>query len=148
MRRCIGALACLFAAALLLAAAPPALVEVPPPEAPSVGSDLDSFSSSVKAQTLRAVAAAHRTLKRTEQKFAAFKARMRSKIETLRAALSDQKANVATLTRDAATTLEAWKAVATQSWEKMQASAADTLERIAAWMRGPHEMPAKSETRA
>ena len=67
---------------------------------------------------------------------------------TLRAALSDQKAEVATLARDAATTLQAWKAVAAQSWAQMRASAADTLERIAAWMRIPPETHVRSETRA
>jgi hypothetical protein len=138
----------LFATALLLAVgATGAMAESPPPDTSSFRSEVDTLAASVKVQTERVVAGAHRALERSTQKLVVFKARMRSGIETWRAALGDQKADVMTLSQDVATTLNAWKTVAAQSWAQICASAPDALERIAAWTRAPSETHARDGTR-
>ena len=60
----------------------------------SFRNDVDAFAASVKVQTERVVAGVHRALERSTRKLVVFKARMRSKIETWRAELSDQKAGL------------------------------------------------------
>jgi hypothetical protein len=125
-----------------------AAAQTAPPEAPTFRSEIENFAASLKAHAAMAVAAAQRGLEQTKQRFVTLKAGMQSTVETLRAALSDQKAKVTTLTQNAATTLHGWRTVAAQSWVQMRASAADTLERIADWMRGPSETYAGDETRA
>ncbi len=138
----------LLATVLLLAVvATTAVAETSPPETCSLRSEVDTFVASVKVRTERGVAGAYRALERSTQKLVVFKARMRSKVETWRAALSDQKAGVMALTQEAATTLNAWKTVAAQSWAQVRASAAETLEHIADWMRAPSETHARDETR-
>jgi hypothetical protein len=138
----------LLATVLLLAVvATAAVAETSPPETCSLRSEVDTFVASVKVRTERGVAGAYRALERSTQKLVVFKARMRSKVETWRAALSDQKASVMALTQEAATTLNAWKTVAAQSWAQVRASAAETLEHIADWMRAPSETHARDETR-
>jgi hypothetical protein len=141
MRRCIGAVACLFVAAFLLAATPPPLVEDPPPEAPAVASDLDRFAASAKGEVLRAAAAAQQAWERGQQRLISFKARARSALETWRAALSEEKSKVAALTWGTATRVGAWKAIAAQSLVEMRAAAAETLELIATWVRAPSQAP-------
>jgi hypothetical protein len=85
----------LLATALLLAvAAMGAMAETPPSEPSSFRNDVDAFAASVKVQTERVVAGAHRVLERSTRKLVVFKARMRSKIETWRAELSDEKAGL------------------------------------------------------
>ena len=130
----------LLATALLLAvAAMSAMAETPPSEPSSFRNDVDAFAASVKVQTERVVADVHRALERSTQKLVVFKARMRSKIETWRAELSDRKADFMTLSGDAATTLNAWKTVAAQSWAQICAAAADMLEDVADRMHAPSE---------
>jgi vacuolar-type H+-ATPase subunit I/STV1 len=130
----------LLATALLLAvAATGAMAESPPAETSSFRNDVDAFAASVKVQTERVVADVHRALERSTQKLVVFKARMRSKIETWRAELSDRKADFMTLSGDAATTLNAWKTVAAQSWAQICAAAADMLEDVADRMHAPSE---------
>jgi hypothetical protein len=131
----------LLATALLLAvAATGAMAESPPSETSSFHDDVDAFAVSVKVQTeCVVVAGVHRALERSTQKLVVFKARMRSKIETWRAELSDQKADFMTLSGDAAATLNAWKTVAAQSWAQICAAAADMLEDIADRMHAPSE---------
>jgi hypothetical protein len=119
-----------------------------PPETPTLQSDIENLAASLKAHTAMAVAAARRSLAQTQQRFVTLKAGMQSTVETLRVALSDQKAKMTTLAQNAATTLHGWRTVAAQSWVQMRASAADTLERIADWMRGSPETHASDETRA
>jgi hypothetical protein len=83
----------LLATALLLAvAATGAMAESPPSETSSFRNDVDAFAASVKVQTERVVAGVHR--ERSTRKLVVFKARIRSKIETWRAELSDQKAGL------------------------------------------------------
>ncbi|MGZ5916991.1 MAG: hypothetical protein ACXWJ4_06655 [Methyloceanibacter sp.] len=130
----------LLATALLLAvAATGAMAESPPSETSSFRNNVDAFAASVKVQTERVVADVHRALERSTQKLVVFKARMRSKIETWRAELSDRKADFMTLSGDAATTLNAWKTVAAQSWAQICAAAADMLEDVADRMHAPSE---------
>lgn len=130
----------LLATALLLAvAATGAMAESPPSETSSFRNNVDAFAASVKVQTERVVADVHRALERSTQKLVVFKARMRSKIETWRAELSDRKADFMTLSADAATTLNAWKTVAAQSWAQICAAAADMLEDVADRMHAPSE---------
>ena len=130
----------LLAAALVASAASLSLAEPLRSGANnSFHSRMDRFAASVKAQTERAAAVSERAVERTEQTVITFKDRMRTHVESVGAALSEQKAKFATLNRDAATTLDSWMAVAVQSWAKMQRSTAETLERIAAWMRNQSE---------
>jgi hypothetical protein len=118
------------------------------PEAPTFQSEIEDFAASLKAHAAVAVAAAQQGLEQSKQRLVTLKAGMQSTVEILRAALSDQKAKMTTLTQNAATTVHEWRTVAAQSWVQMRASAADTLERIADWMRGSSETHASDATRA
>lgn len=126
----------LLATALLLAvAAMGAMAETPPSETSSFRNDVDAFAASVKMQTERVVAGVHRALERSTRKLVVFKARMRSKIETWRA----EESRFMPLSGDAATTLNAWKTVAAQSWAQICVAAANMLEDIADRMHAPSE---------
>jgi hypothetical protein len=59
--------------------------------------------------------------------------------------LSGRKAILETLGPDAAAMGEAWRQTAVESWAKMQQSAADALDWIAAWMRS-HPLSDEHET--
>jgi hypothetical protein len=89
---------------------------------------LDAFTAAAKIEAERIAAAARQSVEHTKQTLSAFKARVRTKIE-------DLQAQAETLNRDAAAELQTWKAAFLRSMTELRASVADTLERIAAWMR-------------
>jgi hypothetical protein len=63
------------------------------------------------------------------------KARVDAALAELRAALSDHKEGLDTLSKDAAALSEAWREVAVSSWAKIAQSARDALAEIDAWSR-------------
>jgi hypothetical protein len=142
MRR-LGNTLCLLTLALLLGVAPSrsgAALEIiiHEPHA-SFRGELDSFAATARARVAHA-------LERTGEKFAAFKALMQMKAEGLAAALRDGKTKFATLDWNAGLALQTGKSVAAQAFLMIRRSAADTLERLAAWMRPPAQAPLRSET--
>lgn len=144
MRRLCNAL-CLLTIAFLLGVAgsrPGKAIEIIIHEpASSLRDELDSLAAAARTR------AAH-AMERTGEKFAAFKALMRTKAEGFAAALRDGKTKFATLDWNASLMLQTGKSVAAQAFLMIRRSAADTLERIAAWMRPPAQAPLRSETHA
>jgi hypothetical protein len=121
---------------------PAAAIEIIVQEpASSLREELDAFAAATRARAAYA-------LERAEQKFAAFKGLMRTKAEGFAAALRDGKTQFATLDWNAKLILQTGKSVAAEALVMIRRSAADTLERIAAWMRPPAQAPLRSETRA
>ena len=145
MIRRLGNALCLLTLALLLgvgASRPGAAIEIIMHEpAPSLRDELESFAATARARAAYA-------MERTGEKFAAFKALMLVKVEGVAAALRDGKTKLAALDWNAGLVLQTGKSVAAQAWLMMRRSAADTLERIAAWMRPPAQAPLRSETHA
>ncbi len=121
----------------VLLLAPATAVSAKPLEAQEISfqSAVDGFVSYLEEQTNEAMTAAARAAREHKGTIDAAKARMGATIAELRAVLSGQKAPLKTLGKDAGATYEAWRQTAVSSWAKMQRSAADTLDWIAAWMR-------------
>jgi DNA anti-recombination protein RmuC len=89
---------------------------------------LETITAAVKNEAERIATAAQESAEHTRRTLSAFKAQVRTKIE-------DLQAQAETLNRDAAAELQTWKATFLRSMTELRASVADTLERIAAWMR-------------
>jgi hypothetical protein len=145
MMRRLGNAFCLLTLTLLLGVAagrPAAAIEIIVQEpASSLREELDAFAAATRARAAYA-------LERTGQKFAAFKALMRTQAEGFAAALRNGKTQFATLDWNARLILRTGKSVAAEVLVMIRRSAADTLERIAAWMRPPAQAPLRSETHA
>jgi hypothetical protein len=119
----------LFAGGALAAAKP---LE---PQENSLHSAVDSFVSYLKSETNEAVTAAARIARENNDTVADVKSRIGARIAAFSAALSGQKARLTTLGKDASAIWEAWRETAVSFWAKVQRSAHDALDWIAAWMR-------------
>ena len=105
------------------------------PQENSFQSAVDGFVAYLKSETNELAAAAARAARENKDTLTQAKANIGAQISALREALSDQKARLATLGKDLGAMGEEWKQVTISSWAKMQRSAADALDGIAAWMR-------------
>ena len=120
---------------LALAGAPQAFAKPFEPQENSFRSTVDGFVAYLKSETNEVAAKAARAARENKGTLAQAKASIRAQISALRESLSGQKARLATLGKDAGAMGEEWKQAAVSSWAKMQRSAADALDGIAAWMR-------------
>ncbi len=121
--------------ALAFAGVAPARANPVEPQENSVQSAVDGFVAYLKSQTYDAAAAAAKVARDNKDTIEAAKATLGSQIAGLRAALSDQKATMETLARDAAARVDAWSKSAGLSWKDAERLAENMLDRFAAWMR-------------
>ncbi|MBC8013403.1 MAG: hypothetical protein H7X74_04885 [Methyloceanibacter sp.] len=119
----------LFAGGALAAAKP---IE---PQANSLNSAVYSFVSYLKSEMNEAMMAAARIARENKDTLAEAKSRIGAQIAAFSASLSGRKARLTTLDKDASAMWEAWRETAVSSWAKMQRSAHEALDWIAAWMR-------------
>jgi hypothetical protein len=131
-----------MAGAIMLAPAASAVANPLEPRENSFQNAIDSLTAYLKAETNEAAARVARDNKGTID---AAKANIDATISALGETLSGRKAILETLGPDAAAMGEAWRQTAVESWAKMQQSAADALDWIAAWMRN-HPLSDEHET--
>jgi hypothetical protein len=134
-----------MAGGFLLAPAAIAIANPLEPQENSFQNALDSLTAYLKAETNEAVVAAARVARDNKGTLDAFKANIDATISALGETLSGRKAILETLGPDAAAMGEAWRQTVVESWAKMQQSAADALDWIAAWMRN-HPLSDEHET--
>lgn len=127
-------IAAMLATPLFAGGAPVAAKPLEPQEN-SLHSAVDGFVSYLKSETNEAVAAAARIARENKDTVAEVKSRIGAQIAAFSAALSGQKARLATLGKDASAMWEAWREAAVSSWAKVRAQAHDALDWITAWMR-------------
>jgi hypothetical protein len=139
------ALIAAMAGAFLLTAAASAVANPVEPQENPLQNAIDSLTAYLKADTNEAMAAAARVARDNEGALDAAKANIDATISALGETLSGRKAILETLGPDAAAMGEAWRQTAVESWAKMQQSAADALDWIAAWMRN-HPLSDEHET--
>ncbi len=129
----------LAVAALLGAAtcAAPALAHAEPlePQDNSLQHAIDGFVAYLKSETYEAAADAARLAREHREEIEAAKKRLDPRFAELGAALSDQKARVDTLARDAMARLEAWRRSAGVSWVEAERLAETMIDRLSAWLR-------------
>jgi hypothetical protein len=139
------ALIAAMAGGFLLAPAAIAIANPLEPQENSFQNAIDSLTAYLKAETNEAVVAAARVARDNKGTLDAFKANIDATISAFGETLSGRKAILETLGPDAAAMGEAWRQTAVESWAKMQQSAADALDWIAAWMRN-HPLSDEHET--
>jgi hypothetical protein len=139
------ALIAAMAGAFLLTATASAVANPLEPQENSFQNAIDSLTAYLKADTNEAMAAAARVARDNKGTLDAAKANIDATISALGETLSGRKAILETLGPDAAAMGEAWRQTAVESWAKMQQSAADALDWIAAWMRN-HPLSDEHET--
>jgi hypothetical protein len=132
--------------ALVAVAATPAWAQAVEPQQNSLQDAVDGFVAYLKSETYDAAAAAGKIVRDNKDTVDAAKASINSQFADLRAALSDQKASVETLARDAAKRFEAWSKSAAPAWTDAERVAQDILDRFAAWMRSHSPPEASSQT--
>jgi hypothetical protein len=126
----------LFALVLLYAGALHSSAEGTPAYSAQL-SGVDEYRLALEAQVVRTKSASERAWQNMRRTLHAFKAEARAAARAWRSALSDAKARLSRVTREAATTFAAWKALGARAYANLRANAADTLEHLAAWMRPP-----------
>ena len=139
------ALIAAMAGAFLLTAAASAVANPVEPQENSFQNAIDSLTAYLKTDTNEAMAAAARVARDNKGTLDAAKANIDATISALGETLSGRKAILETLGPDTAAMGEAWRQTAVESWAKMQQSAADALDWIAAWMRN-HPLSDEHET--
>jgi hypothetical protein len=140
------ALIAVMAGAILLAPATSAVANPIEPQENSFQSAIDDFAAYLKAETNDAMVAAARIARENKGTLDAAKANIDATISALGETLSGRKAILETLGPDAAAIGEAWRQAAVGSWAKVQRSAADALDWIAAWIRNHPLSDEHSET--
>ena len=131
---------------LAFGGAAPALAQPVEPQRNSLEDAIDGFVAYLKSETYDVATAAGKIVRDHKDTMDAAKASIRSQFADLRAALSDQKASVETLARDAAKRFEAWRKSADPAWTGAERVAQDMLDRFAAWMRRSSPPEVSSET--
>jgi hypothetical protein len=103
----------------------------------SVQAAVDGFISYLKSETNEALTAAARLARENHDSLAAARSyleSLESQFDRWRGSLSDQKAGVGTLSKDATEMWEAWRATAASSWATIQRQAENALNWIETWM--------------
>ncbi len=116
------------------------------PQQNSLEDAVDGFVAYLKSETYDAAAAAGKVVRDNKDTIDVAKAAIGSQLADLRAALSDQKASVATLARGAAKRFEAWSKSAGPAWTDAERVAQNMLDRFVAWMRSQSPPEESSET--
>jgi len=117
------------------AGATPAVADPIDPQENSLQETVDGFISYLKSETTGALTAAAKLARENKDSLTAAQSYLESQYDAWRAALSDQKARVETLGKDAAEIWEAWRATAVSCWAKIEHQAQDVFDRIETWMR-------------
>jgi hypothetical protein len=130
-----------------LMAAPPSPAKSAESQRDSLESWVESFASSLTAETKWAIGAAKRVAKDNKSRLDRLKSGIKTRVADLEAALSEQKERFATVGRTAATAFETWSQAAALSWDEMQRSAADALDALVDWMRKPSRTDESSTVR-
>jgi hypothetical protein len=102
----------------------------------SVQGAIDGFISYLKSETNEALTAAARLARENHSLAAArsYLESLQSQFDRWQGSLSDQKAGVGTLSKDATEMWEAWRATAASSWATIQRQAENALNWIETWM--------------
>jgi hypothetical protein len=103
----------------------------------SVQGAIDGFISYLKSETNEALTAAARLARENHDSLTAARSyleSLESQFDRWRGSLSDQKAGVGTLSKDATEMWEAWRATAASSWATIQRQAENALNWIETWM--------------
>jgi hypothetical protein len=126
----------LIAAALGLVATQAVADPIERQEDPVQGA-IDGFISYLKSETNEALTAAARLTRENHDSLAAARSyleSLQSQFDRWQGSLSDQKAGVGTLSKDATEMWEAWRATAASSWATIQRQAENALNWIETWM--------------
>jgi hypothetical protein len=101
----------------------------------SVQGRIESIIAYLRSETQQAATAVARLARKNKGSLAAARPYLESQYEAWCSALSDQKAGVTTLGRDATAIWEAWRATTMSSWARIERQVNEALDWIATWMR-------------
>jgi len=129
----------LFAAAVLFGTGPAAASpEETPPETQGLHEGLERLADELKAHSDRAIRAAaqaaQRAIEDNRDTLSDLESQWASQLETFRALLKDQKANLDIMSEDAAAKLDTWTQAAKEQWDEMHQSALEALDLLQEWL--------------
>lgn len=129
----------LFAAAFLFGTGPAAASpEETPPETKALHEGLERLAEAFQAHSDRAIRAAtqaaHRAIEDNRDTISDLESQWDSQLETFRALLKDQKANLDIMSEDAAAKLDTWTQAAKEQWDEMHQSALEALDLFQEWL--------------
>lgn len=102
----------------------------------SLHGEADRLSAWFGREWQHAAKAVARTSEQTKKAVQDVENRLSAGTDHFRSTLRDEKPRIAIWSRSAIAALERWRTQLDASWTQMNLMAAETLERIAAWMRG------------